>query len=404
MLVARIIVIIFCGLLIAANPTIAQTWTQQTNSPAEEWTCIASSADGSKLVAASFNGPVYTSSDSGVTWIEVTNAPGSEWIAVVSSADGIKLVALNIGGSINSDDAIIYSSNDSGTTWTNIYTPSVTLNCMALSADGTTLVAGDWNDFGGPSLIYCSTNFGITWITNNAPSEYWTSIASSTDGTKFVAGCVNPDSTGTVFVSHDSGMTWNATDLPFASWQAVASSADGSELVAAASGGLVYTSTNSGTTWMTSNIPTTFWSSVASSVDGRKLVAVNTYGSLNDGGVIYTSSDFGLSWASNDVPNDVSWQAIVSSADGNRLAVATFDNSIYTFYSTPLPQLNLSSSNGTLNFSWFVPSTNFVLQQSSDLANWVTLTNQPTLNFTNLNDELVLPQTNNSGFFQLISQ
>ncbi|HEU6448663.1 MAG TPA: hypothetical protein VFV23_09535 [Verrucomicrobiae bacterium] len=57
-----------------------------------------------------------------------------------------------------------------------------------------------------------------------------------------------------------------------------------------------------------------------------------------------------------------------------------------------------------LNFSWLIPSTNFVLQQSFDLANWATLTNSPTLNFTDLNEELSLTPTNNSGFFRLIAQ
>jgi len=389
---------------VSAIFSFAQTWIQQTNSPTEEWTCIASSADGSKLVAASFNGTIYTSPDSGVTWIEATNVPTSDWIAVVSSAQGDKLAALNIGGSINSDNAIIYVSTDSGMTWTNIYTPSVTLNCMGSSADGKTLIAGDWNDFGGPSSIYCSTNFGTTWVTNDAPNEYWTSVASSADGTKFVASCVNPSDTGTVFVSHDSGMTWNVTDLPFASWQTVASSADGFELIAAASGGSVYISTNSGVTWTTNNVPNTFWSSVAASADGKRFIAVNTYGRLNNGGVIYTSNDSGLSWTSNNISDNVSWQAITSSADGCKLAVATFDDFIYTFHSTPQPQLKLKTLASQSALSWLVPSTNFILQHSSDLQNWSAVTNLPILNLTNLQNEISLPMNASANFFRLTTR
>jgi hypothetical protein len=53
-----------------------------------------------------------------------------------------------------------------------------------------------------------------------------------------------------------------------------------------------------------------------------------------------------------------------------------------------------------------VPSTNFGLQQNLDLSttNWVTLTNAPVLNLTNLQDEIILSPTNSSGFFRLISQ
>lgn len=46
---------------------------------------------------------------------------------------------------------------------------------------------------------------------------------------------------------------------------------------------------------------------------------------------------------------------------------------------------------------------NFVLQQNQDLTpgNWVTLTNKPTLNYTNLNYQLSLSPTNTEGFFRL---
>lgn len=397
----HVVLLVAVGLFFVVDFVSAQTWTIQTNSPNGEWNCIASSADGSKLLAASFAGPIYTSSDSGITWAVATNAPGADWCAVASSADGVKLAALNLGDSPIYDEGMIYTSTDSGTTWTNIYTPSVALNCLALSADGTTLIAGDWNDFGTGSFIYTSTNFGITWVTNSAPNEYWNSVASSANGTKFAAACVNPDGTGTVFVSPDSGATWNETDLPFGSWQSVASSADGSTLVAAASGGSVYTSTNSGASWMTNNVPVTYWISVACSADGSMMIAVNNYGSLNNGGVIYTSKDSGLSWMSNNVPSNVSWQAVASSADGNRLAVATFNNDIYTGYSSPIPQLNVNATTSYLTLSWVIPATNFILQQSADLISWVSMTNEPTLNLTNLQNQIILLPTNSLGFYRL---
>lgn len=398
----RLLVLFFSiGVFFTIDQVSAQTWTKQTNSPASYWNCIASSADGSNLIAASFNGPIFTSPDSGTTWVQVTNAPGSYWTAAVSSADGVRLAALNTYDPDLQNNTTLYVSLDSGITWTNINTPSVVLNCLAISADGTTMITGEWNDFGGPSLIYTSTNFGRSWVTTSAPSEYWTSIASSADGTRFVAGCVNPNETGAVFISPDSGMTWSETDLPFASWQSVASSADGSKLAAAANGGLVYTSTNSGATWMTNSLPVTFWISVAVSSDGSMFVAANTYGMLNNAGIIYGSTDFGVSWVSNNVPSNVSWQAIASSADGNRLAVATFNNSIYTFYSKPQPTLNLKPQTSTLIISWVVPATNFVLQQSADLISWAIITNQPTLNLTNLNNQISLSPTNRMGFYRL---
>jgi hypothetical protein len=68
--------------------------------------------------------------------------------------------------------------------------------------------------------------------------------------------------------------------------------------------------------------------------------------------------------------------------------------------------LNLGPTNGSLAFSWTIPSTNFVLQQNLDLTttNWVTLTNTPALNLTNLQNQICLSPTNSSAFFRLIAQ
>jgi hypothetical protein len=63
--------------------------------------------------------------------------------------------------------------------------------------------------------------------------------------------------------------------------------------------------------------------------------------------------------------------------------------------------LTLVPSGSNLNVSWIIPSTNFVLQQSSDLASWTDVTNPPVLNLTNLQNEVVLSPTGSSGFYRL---
>src|ERR1039458_8181340 len=116
------------------NPSL---WTQ-TGAPSEGWQSIASSADGTHLVAAAggFLGPnnIYTSTNSGATWAQ-TGAPAKEWQSVASSSDGTHLVA------------VIYY----------LYGP-----------------------------IYTSANSGATW-TQTAPSQDWTAVASSSDGSHLVA-------------------------------------------------------------------------------------------------------------------------------------------------------------------------------------------------------------------------
>jgi hypothetical protein len=53
----------------------AQNWLQ-TTAPTNDWRAIASSADGTKLVAAASPGFIYTSADSGNSWTPC-NAPSN---------------------------------------------------------------------------------------------------------------------------------------------------------------------------------------------------------------------------------------------------------------------------------------------------------------------------------------
>jgi hypothetical protein len=76
----------------------------------------------------------------------------------------------------------------------------------------------------------------------------------------------------------------------------------------------------------------------------------------------------------------------------------------WTLKNTPTPQLNVNVSTNNYLLSWLVPSTNFVVQQSPDLVSWSSITDAPSLNLTNLNNELTISPSNASGFFRLISQ
>lgn len=119
-------------------------------------------------------------------------------------------------------------------------------------------------------------------------------------------------------------------------------------------------------------------------------------------GLIYTSTNWGNAWVSNSVPTN-DWSAVASSADGGKLAAAVNGGGIFTSYTVPQPRMSLAVSNRTLAFSWTVASTNFVLEQITNLtkANWAKLTNTPVLNCTNLQYQVTLPLTNPAGFYRL---
>jgi len=160
------------------------TWTARESS--RQWYGVASSDDGTKLIAAVFGGLLYTSTDSGVNW--TARDSSRYWRGVASSSDGVKLVAV----AATSDQ--IYTSADSGVTWT----------------------ARDSN-------------------------RDWRGVASSSDGVKLVAVVAT---SGQIYTSADSGVTWTARDSNRA-WTAAASSSDGTKLIACGDGEQLYTSATS---------------------------------------------------------------------------------------------------------------------------------------------------------------
>lgn len=276
---------------------IETDWRPRGNN--RDWYCVASSSDGTKLVAVVHGGQIYTSTDSGVSW--APRESNRNWSSVASSADGTKLVATDYGGQI-------YTSTDSGISWTPRQYNRDWIS-VASSVDGTKLVAAV-----GVGQIFTSTDSGISW-TPRENSRTWFSVASSADGTKLVAVVLD----GQIYTSTDSGISWTPRESR-RFWYSVASSADGTKLVAVG-GGYIFTSTDSGISWMprASGQP---WDSVASSVDGTKLVAAV------GGGQIYTSTDSGVSWMSCE--SNRSWQAVASSADGVRMVAVEDGGQIYT--------------------------------------------------------------------------
>ena len=385
----------------------AQTWTHSFVHPS--CTGIASSADGSKLVVAVFpslvlgtnyNGSVYTSTNSGASWI-TNNVPSVSWRCVASSADGTILAALAPSASFLVNSCLLYSSTNSGTTWISNNAPIYPLdssgNSLNLSADGSELVAMLKNQF------FISTNLGVSWVSTNN-SEVWKAVACSADGAKFVAfaGAFGTRTPGT-YTSTNLGNSWTLVNS--LSGNAIASSADGTKL-AAISGNLLYASADSGFTWTPTSTTVTNWNSIASSADGSRLVAVAGYVSYNGPpgnyyyGPIFTSTNSGLTWMSNAAPALQIWNSVASSADGG-LLVAANEGGIWTSQTTPSPSINISPTDGNLLFSWTLPSTNFVLQQSADLVSWTDVTNPHALNFTNLQNQVTLPPSNRSGFYRL---
>jgi hypothetical protein len=300
------------------SDSIGESWTARDS--IRVWSAVASSADGTKLVATVKGGLVYTSTNSGVTW--ASQDSGRNWSSVASSADGTKLVA-GAGDNAGLYDYIYTSGNSGVGSWSSHDSQRQWVS-VASSAGGTNLVAavyGTAPSGNGNPGIYTSINSGLNWSQRKAV-QYCSSVASSADGTKLVA-TVN---TGQIWTSTDSGNTWVARDSS-RSWTAVASSADGSRLLAAVSSGALYVSYNFGTNWAAVNSGSTAtWTGVASSADGSRLAAVDSSGD------VYISTDSGVTWAQRfgGLPATAAWTGVACSADGGKLVLVANNNQIYT--------------------------------------------------------------------------
>ena len=187
------------GGLLFVSTNGGAAWTQ-TSAPTQYWSGVACSADGIKMVATSGNaaflgkttaGGIFISTNAGATWTH-TSAPTNNWTSVASSADGAKLVAAYGGllpGSPYYATGAIYTSTDSGATWTPSSAPTMNWLQVVSSADGTKLAAltGVLED--RINSLWISTNSGAAWtaawtVPFGAPP---TAMAMSADGTSLVA-------------------------------------------------------------------------------------------------------------------------------------------------------------------------------------------------------------------------
>ncbi|MCX6444880.1 MAG: hypothetical protein NTY85_05055 [Actinobacteria bacterium] len=276
------------------------TWTPATAVGKKNWQSIASSSDGTKLVAVVYGGDVYTSTDSGATWVN-RSLGNKNWWAVTSSSDGTKLVGVVNPGQI-------YTSTNSGVSWT-LQSGSVSgaWRTINSNSDGTKLAAAVFSGY-----IYTSTDSGVTWVEKtNSGARAWTGICVSDDGLKLAATAT---SGGQIYTSTDSGASWTARESG-KQWNALTCSLDGTKLVAAVSSAGIYISNNSGVTWTLGLNATQSWNVIDSSSDGSQLIAGT------GGGKVFISSNSGVSWTTQTTLGNLSVDAAAVSGDGNLFVI-----------------------------------------------------------------------------------
>src|ERR1022692_806685 len=181
-----------------------------------DWNYLASSADGSLLLAAPFYGLLCISTDAGTTWNSSGPPPGIfgaeyYWTGLASSPDGIKLAATAYSQASAINNGMIFISTNSGATWTQANTMFDVCWSITFAADGNDLIAGVMDD-----SIYISTNSGTTWFASGSTNELFWSVASSADGSHMVASSYL---SGQIYTSKDSGVSWTSANAPNVIWQ-----------------------------------------------------------------------------------------------------------------------------------------------------------------------------------------
>ena len=259
------------------------------------------------------------------------------------------------------------------------------------------------------------------------------------------------------FTSSDSGSN-NAQAVDAGNplfWEDCACSADGRKMVAvsfAQPNGVIATSTNYGTNWSTANNApqNRYWNGVAScrrhqtgggllerAVSGGDAVYLVGLGRHPGGhrtttrppmiGTVSHPPPMGPGWwrcrGTDMFRSDLCFHEFGQELDGRGCAglrlggrdvlrgwrqdgrrrrhAPSLTGPISRAQTVVSPTLNIAPAGNRTAVSWTVPSTNFVLQLSTNLVapNWVNVTNVPA--FTNFQELVLVPATNRGGFFRL---
>lgn len=151
------------------------TWVKQIAAGQRNWTDIACSSDGTKLVASIYNGKIWSSTNEGASWTETTSG-SYQWRDLFISDNNL------IIGITLSNSAII--SSNGGASYASYSLPNNTLK-IAGSIDGNKLaVVTAYNN------VHFSNNRGVTWIKQTQSPSIAAALASSTNGSAF-AVCSN---------------------------------------------------------------------------------------------------------------------------------------------------------------------------------------------------------------------
>jgi hypothetical protein len=271
---------------------------------------LAVSADGQTIYVGASQ--IRFSNDGGETWsnrsgaIDVINSP-----VLATSADGSFVVAV-----VNQERTWI--SSNYGVTWTAAL-PKGQWQRLGMSSTGQYIAVTNTGGF-----LYVSRDFGASFTKTSVAQviegqDIMSDVAMSADGSKVIVSTKSWTGIGKVFLSTNFGATFSSiptANLPISDWQNVDISGDGMTLLASVNSNIIWISRNGGSTWslspVTSSAGLTSASKVESSsisYDGSKIIIGLTAS-------IVISTDFGLTWSTRAGAPNVTFYTAATSQDG----------------------------------------------------------------------------------------
>jgi photosystem II stability/assembly factor-like uncharacterized protein len=275
---------------------------------------ICCSSNGQYVYQATI-GTIYSSNNYGVSFTPC-NTVSTEWQGISCSGNGAYVIASTWGGEI-------YNSSNNGSSWTKNNIPQEASCGGAYISSNAQMMFTFY--MGGK--INKSTNSGGNWSAtqiDGSTNIFYPAISIAASSSCNIIYVSSGGFSNQSIMSTNSGTSWTTINVTASAFTGIACSSDGKIVYLVADGGNIYKSTNTGSTWTPyTNLGTKRWRSICCSSDGKK-VTVCTYGSG-----IYQSLDGGSSWYL--IPNDGSnFNSVCCSSDGSVAFVSVNQGDVYS--------------------------------------------------------------------------
>ncbi len=299
----------------------------------EAWYREACSSSGQYILASTYGGFLYLSTDYGETWniVNYGQTSGQYWFGLAISQTGQYMWACAIDGGI-------WKSSDYGSNWVQVKPFGIDeYSCSGVSISNNGQYIYICNSSGH---IYISADYGVNWNDKDYSSvdwAWWSNIACSKDGKYIIANSYGSLAGGVVYLSTDYGITW-AEIKPRGdeqtNWDKCCLNYTGERMLINAGQRGIYLSTDYGVTWnilVPKNFIMGVFTECAMDDSGLNIYVADYYGKC------YWSQNGGNNWKELKVflHDSNNWSCMATNSDGNYIFIGVYLGRMYKGQNDP---------------------------------------------------------------------